>query len=92
MSDKKIYKYVISPWVTTTMPRGAIVLSVGEQNEEIVCWAIVDPDAPKVERDVSGYPTGGLAPNIRNVAFVGTVQRRDGLVFHFFDHGEKGQG
>jgi len=89
MSDRRIYKYTVYPWVKTPMPQGACVLSVGEQGDAIVAWAIVDPDAPMVQRDISGFPTGCLAPPATAV-FIGTVQRRDGLVFHFFDLGEPG--
>lgn len=92
MSDKRIYKYTVTPRATTTMPSGAVILSVGQQGDDIVCWAVVNPDAPKVERDISRFPTGGLAPSLRHASFIGTVQRTDGLVFHFFDLGEVGQG
>lgn len=84
----KIYKYKMMPWVTTKMPKGAQVLSVAEQGEDMVVWASVDETAPLVNRDIGGIPTGGEAPG-RRAVFIGTVQRHDGLVFHFFDFGER---
>lgn len=87
----RIYKYIVTPRHPTTMPAGAIILSVGEQNDEIVCWAIVDTEATNAERYISAFPTGDLAPTSGHRSFIGTVQRRDGLVFHFFDFGEMDQ-
>lgn len=85
----KIYKYKILPWVTTLMPKNAQILAVGEQNNDIVCWAMVDDTLPTVNRDILGLPTGGEAPPSWAV-FLNTVQMHNGLVFHFFDCGENG--
>lgn len=85
--DLRIYKYVVAPFNKTAMPAGAHPLQVGQQGDEMVCWAVVDPDAEIVQRDISGFPTGALGPP-RNAQFINTVQRTDGLVFHFFDIGE----
>jgi hypothetical protein len=68
------------------MPKGARVLSVGEQEADLVLWAIVDPEAPKAKRDFRVFGTGWKI-NVTELelggwSFVGTVQMKDGLVFH----------
>jgi hypothetical protein len=95
---KTIYKYLVSPFDVTEMPRGAEVLSVGAQGDEIVVWAFVSYDdttkAPmeKVPRRLVAVSTGYVFAKDEDAPkrdqFIGTVQMRDGLVFHIFDLGE----
>ena len=78
--------------VTLEMPAGAQVLFAGYQGEmspkNFVCWAQVNPDAPKVLHQISIYGTGHemeeatLGGRYLNTFFMGP------LVFHAFDLGE----
>ena len=73
------------------MPQGAELLVVGVQGgRELVVWAAVDTEAPKVRRRFRTYATGeeleGGAETYIGSVFVGL------LVFHVFDQGEEGAG
>lgn len=73
------------------MPRGARILSVGVQaNETPVFWALVDPDAPRIQRTFVLVGTGCWQPDeLATFAFVGTFGPiMAGLWFHLFDAGE----
>jgi hypothetical protein len=92
----RIFKYpltppraAISPF-DVEMPKGAHVLSVGVQgDDEMVAWALVDPDAEKVVRRFAVYPTGLVEVSPHPGRFIGTVMfERGRLVFHVFDVGE----
>ena len=73
--------------VIVSMPRGARILHAGLQRGEIHVWAIVDQDAPLVNRALlvrgTGHPMRGadMFPHVGTV-FMGS------LVFHVFDAGE----
>ncbi len=70
------------------MQRGAEILSVQEQNGQIVIWAKCDTTAECVNRRIVPYPTGSELPD-KVGTFLGTVQLEQGnLVFHIFDYGE----
>lgn len=88
-----IYKYKVrNGGVYTMMPAGAKPLSIGQQGGDIMCWAIVDPDAaPLAKRKILAIPTGKAFGNHDGYPgqFIGTVQMDNGLVFHFFDLGEE---
>jgi hypothetical protein len=86
MADRRIFKYRVQPFMGASMPEGAAVLSVGAQGPHIVAWATADADAPLVMRELIVRPTGDADPGL---AFVGTVQMDNGLVFHVFDGGEQ---
>lgn len=69
------------------MPRGAVVLSVDRQGENIVLYAKVDPESVHVEvHDVWVFGTGHPIPTLAETAcFVGTVNLYAGqLMFHVF--------
>lgn len=82
---KVIFKYAVNPYTETMLPVGAEILSVGEQDGQIVLWAIVDSTVSQfVGRRIYTVPTG--THNIpENGNFLGTVQMKSGLVFHFFE-------
>lgn len=71
-----------------SMPRGAQVLSVGQQRD-VVVWALVEPDAPLVQRRFGLRTTGAEVPG---GTFLGTLQFREHppypFVWHIFDEGE----
>lgn len=88
-----VWKFPLPVCSSADMPTGATVLSVGEQDADIVAWALCDPEAPKVSRLLTAHPTGApLPPVLFGAAFVGTVQMESGLVFHVFDGGERSSG
>ena len=83
---RTICKYQLHPdnrclWV----PEGARFLQAGEQNGDIVVWALVDTEAPSFSRNVAVYGTGHEVPKdpgtYLNTVFVGP------LVFHVFVDG-----
>ena len=83
---KRIYKYELplkdKPIIA--MPYGAEILSVGEQEGEIVIWAQVDVDNPEIDKYFLIFPTGAeMICGIKS--FIGTVQMKSGLVFHVYE-------
>lgn len=68
------------------MPEGARVLSVENQMERLVLYALVDTQAPKMERTVHIRGTGHpIAPRLIQAEFIGTVKMVDGaLMWHVF--------
>lgn len=87
---RAIYKYRldVGAQVAVRMPRGAKVLSVGEQGVGIFVWAEVETLDDLEERYFLMYGTGHPiveSPHMSRV-FIGTVQlRKLGLVFHVFE-------
>jgi predicted nucleotidyltransferase len=81
-----IYKYILRGVTTVvSLPASAKILSVGAQGEDIVFWALIDPDEAKSDFVFAVYGTGWEIPDdLDQQQFVGTVQRPDGLVFHVF--------
>jgi hypothetical protein len=82
---------------TVEMPRGAIPLSVALQpspdykdqpsHDDVCLWALVDPTADKVERQIGILGTGHEASQgaLEGSRFVGTVLQFNGrLVLHVF--------
>lgn len=66
------------------MPRGAEVLSAGQQDGDLFIWAMVDGDQPTETRIIDAAWTGNnLVPCI-NRRFIGSVQIRS-LMFHVFE-------
>lgn len=83
-----VYKYTLhlDDTVEVVMPKGAEVLSVGEQNGLICVWARVDTREPSVKRLFRVAGTGHPDPRGN---FVGVVMQHGGaLVWHIFDLGE----
>jgi len=91
---KTIYKYILSSAGNFDAPekceielqKNAQILSVQNQKEGIVVYALVDPSLPKVKREFRICGTGDtFSLDIENFKFVGTVQLLGGiLVFHVF--------
>lgn len=81
----RIYKYVLNivGWQPVSMPIGARVLSVGNQNGHLCMWAMVDPSK---ETELRGFFIIGTGNRItRDLGqFVGTVQI-DQFVWHVFE-------
>ena len=91
---KTVYKYKLplDDYVKIVMPKGAEIISVGEQEQELVIWAVVDSTAIEHRNKVfriagTGHP---LSRNLSNgpdekLLFIGTVQHSNGLVWHVFE-------
>ena len=82
------YQFLVVDDLVVNMPEGAQVLSVQVQGIEPCIWALVDPDAPLVERRLHVRGTGH--PFVGNEGrFVGTFQMLRGrFVGHLFEDAE----
>jgi hypothetical protein len=87
----KVYKYnfKLSNIIVLTLPKGAEVLSVQEQFDDVAMWAIVNPEAVSEKRYFECYGTGHQM-KILELGYVrkhiSTFQMSGGnYVFHFFE-------
>jgi hypothetical protein len=79
---KVIYKYPVHP--TTWLSKGAEILKIAMQGNELCVWAIVDPDFD-VEPRIGLFHTGDTLPS-SEVKHIGTFLLDDGrYVVHVFD-------
>ena len=87
---KTIYKYVLSLVENPAldMPRGARVLDVQIQNNEICLWAIVESTEKLETRKFFIAGTGNPVPQGAG-DYIGTVQQ-DRFVWHVFEEREPG--
>lgn len=89
MSDR-IWKLPLRDFVNDIeVPRGAEALSVGLQDDEPVVWIACDPETPWRDRHRFLLVFTGQAPaidhaSLRKCDFLGTLQKRNGLVLHAF--------
>ena len=87
---RKIFKYPlqITDFQTIEVKSPAILLSVAEQNNQIMMYAIVDDLEYGIPVDVRIIGTGlPIKEDIENYKFLGTVKLEDGrLMFHVFVH------
>lgn len=69
------------------MPRGAQLLSVAFQEDNLYVWAAVNPVEEKVVRRVGVLPTGldSLPQDGHEFMFIGTAHNRHGTVWHVFE-------
>lgn len=89
---RSIYKYTlrVTDEQEIEMPRGARILSVQNQREDICVWVDVDVDATPTIRIFSVYGTGHELPGDISLTgkFLGSVQLSGGsLVFHVYERG-----
>jgi hypothetical protein len=88
MTMLTIYKFALQEagWQIISIRSGARVISVAEQNNQIVLYAILDTNAPTVFRKVSVVGTGHtLSEEVASWQSVGTVKLHGGtLMFHVF--------
>lgn len=84
-----IFKYQIGLGLSeVSMPKGARILSLKTQRGRPCIWALVDPQAPVVQRRLAVYGTGFDVP-AEPGRFVDTfLMEHDNFVFHLFDCGE----
>ncbi len=86
---KTIHKYQITRIKNCTtslaMPSGAEILSAHLLNGAIFVWALVDPEAPALQRNFEVIATGEIVGDEPRV-FIGTVFSNDGAyVMHVFE-------
>jgi len=85
---KTIYKYPlrIQGHQILELPKDqAQILHVGEQNGSITVWAIINTEQEEMEsHNVWIYGTGHDIEDAEKLKHLGTVQMRDGLVWHVF--------
>jgi len=91
-----VYKYPlrIAHEQTIKLPEHAEVLSVCEQHEGVVLYAMVDKDRPAIEpHTVCIVGTDYDAPDLTGFDFVGTCNLHHGLLmFHVFVRKEAADG
>ncbi len=85
---KTIYKYPIGrkSHHLLCLPKGSKILSVLEQRNEAVLYAIVDPSVKEFDYyDVALRVTGGGLGEVEDYTFIGTISLENGLfIFHVF--------
>lgn len=82
----RIWKYELVGRGFVSMPKGAVIMDVQAQKENVVVWAAVDTTAPLASRRLWMAETGDSFPE--NMVYVGTVQLSSGAVQHLFDGGD----
>ena len=93
---KGVWKYTLSviDRQSVGLPKGATILSVGNQHGSLVMWALVDfPDSIGHEsRIIRVVGTGHMRDDLNSLKFIGTVQFENGqLIFHVFEEAEARQ-
>jgi len=89
--QQRIFKYLLDQGEQViNMPCGSTILSVDEQNDEIVLYAMVNPDVNPVSAGRRILVVGtGWEFSLNVEKFIGTVKLEYGaLMFHVFDGGE----
>lgn len=85
---KTIHKYNVSPWQheqSVLMPKGAKIISVQEQYNNVVLWALVETENLHESRTIIVNTTGSEFHPESN-KFIGTVQLNDGsFVSHIYE-------
>ena len=90
MSDdrrKMILQYVLQPRTELDLPKGAEILSVGVQDDQIVLWALGNPKSECETRRFAAVPPGVYLETelVRPIRFLGTAQLMGSLVYHVFE-------
>lgn len=88
MSEKAVFKYTLSAEEAqqfVEMPRDAEILCVQTQDGRPCLWALVDPTAESIKRDIRIYGIGHPIQE-HGHRYIGTYQLWSGkLVFHVFE-------
>lgn len=92
METAVIWKFplVVEDRQVITVPLGAKLLTVQMQRDQILLWALVNPDEPVVSRRTIAIVGTGhehKAELFSKAQYIGTVQDY-GLVWHIFDIGD----
>lgn len=88
---KRIYKYELPflDYATLDLPKGAKVLSAGNQKEKLCIWVLLDEE--EGETDLRQFRVAGTGHPIveEGNVFINTVSFAQGnLIFHIFELGE----
>jgi hypothetical protein len=78
------YELLIQDKQTFRMPKGAKILSVQEQNGKLYMWAVVNPKDNTEACSFRIFGTGHPFDLGTTSGFIGTVQCKNGLVWHVF--------
>lgn len=86
---KVIWKFPLSmtDWQDIMVPRGAKIISAGQQHDQLVVWAIVDDEyadekeARAIYINGTGHPMDGIPAA---ATFIGTVETHGHWVWHIF--------
>ena len=84
----RVFKYEIpvADESFVRLPLGAQILSVGQQNDQMFLWALVNPDEQRTERrNLRVAGTGHELTEVKELKFIGTVHIYGALVFHVFE-------
>lgn len=84
---KTVWKFPLETMdrARVSMPYGSQILSFQSQYNVATIWALVDTNAPMVEREFLMVGTGHQHP-VDAGAFIGTFQVSEGMfVFHVFE-------
>lgn len=85
-----IFKYPleVTDSQRVTLPAGAVFLSVQKQYSALQLWALVDTEAPKVEREILIFGTGHkIDREGKSLLYISSVQDLSGvLVWHIFEN------
>lgn len=88
MQGHSIWKFplTVTDYQTLTMPEGAEILSVQDQDGALCLWALVDPQAPMVERLIEVFGTGHPIPTNMGISrnYLASVQQGR-FVWHVFE-------
>ena len=95
MSKTVIWKYHLQPDLsrnitTIEIPIQHVILSVGQQDNEIMLWIMVDPESPLMQKRFfiigTGHEMSAGQSKLIFDKFIGTVHLYDGkLVLHIFE-------
>lgn len=83
-----IYKYrlPICDYPVITLPKGAQILSVGEQNGGLHVWALMDDEEKDfIYKKFRIFGTGNPVVSLVDLKFINTIISRTGFVWHVFE-------
>ncbi len=85
---RRVFKYAVPDknYFSLNLPKGAKILTVQEQGDELQLWALVEENAPNEIRSFCFVGTGHCVKDFDNLVYINTVQRsRGGYVYHLFE-------
>ena len=86
--EKKILEYYLQqlPLQQISMPSGAEILSVQNQMDKIIIYALVNETEVSVWRTFDLFATGEIIDDFFERKYIGTVQLEDGTsILHLFE-------
>ncbi len=91
---KRVFKQALDAMAPVSwheIPRGARMLSAGQQQDVPMVWFLCDDEAPVVRRQFLIKGTGHeIGPAVEEFDFIGTVSTFDGeLIWHVWVEPEK---